>query len=83
LCFGIRGNKASTSRSFLARLQRGWAVHFIDFTSLSLRLKRGAGRAVKAHLVDSEQAASTYSDKNEKQQAELEEAGLYQRKLLL
>ena len=31
--------------------QRGWAVHFIDLTSLYLRLKIGAGRAVKAHLV--------------------------------
>ncbi|KAI3674573.1 hypothetical protein L2E82_52137 [Cichorium intybus] len=31
-----------------------------------------AGRAVKAHLVDSERAASTYSYQNEKQQAELE-----------
>ena len=38
--------------------QRGWAVHFIDLTSLYLRLKIGAGRAVKAHLVDSERAAS-------------------------
>jgi len=39
---------------------------------------------VKAHLVDSERAASTYSYQNEKQQAELEleEAGLYQRKPL-
>ena len=46
--------------------QRGWAVHFIDLTSLYLRLKRGAGRAVKAHLVDSERAASTYSYQNEK-----------------
>jgi hypothetical protein len=83
LCFGIRGKKASTSRSFLARLQikqRGWAVHFIDLTSLYLRLKIGAGRAVKAHLVDSERAASTYSYQNEKKQAELEEASLYQRK---
>jgi hypothetical protein len=52
--------------------QRGWAVHFIDLTELYLRLKRGAGRAVKAHLVDSERAASTYSYQNEKQQAELE-----------
>ncbi|KAL8091365.1 hypothetical protein AgCh_033826 [Apium graveolens] len=79
----LRGNKASTSRSFLAKLQRGWVVHFIDLTSLYLRLKRGVGRAVKAHLVHSEQAASTYSDQNEKQQAELEEASLYQRKPLL
>ncbi|CAK9134262.1 unnamed protein product, partial [Ilex paraguariensis] len=38
--------------------QRDWAVHFIDLTSLYLRLKIGAGRAVKAHLVDSERAAS-------------------------
>lgn len=38
---------------------------------------------MKAHLVDSERAASTYSDQNEKQQAELEEASLYQRKPLL
>ena len=57
--------------------QRGWAVHFIDLTSLYLRLKIGAGRAVKAHLVDSERAASTYSYQNEKQQAELEEALFY------
>jgi len=40
--------------------QRGWAVHFIDLTSLYLRLKIGAGRAVKARLVDSKRAASTY-----------------------
>jgi hypothetical protein len=53
--------------------QRGWAVHFIDLTSLYLRLKIGAGRAVKAHLVDSERTASTYSYQNEKQQAELKE----------
>ncbi|WJX14824.1 hypothetical protein P8452_05033 [Trifolium repens] len=33
--------------------QRGWAVHFIDLTELDLRLKIGAGRAVKARLVDS------------------------------
>ena len=54
LCFG--GSKASTSRSFLEKFQfkqRGWAVHFIDLTSLDLRLKIGAGRAVKARLVDS------------------------------
>lgn len=39
---------------------------------------------MKAHLVDSERAASTYSYQNEKQQAELEleEASLYQRKPL-
>ena len=53
--------------------QRGWAVHFIDLTSLYLRLKIGAGRAVKARLVDSKlrlwRAASTYSTQNEKQQA--------------
>jgi hypothetical protein len=71
LSFG--GSKASTSRSFLEKFQfkqRGWAVHFIDLTSL-LRLKRGAGRAVKARLVDSKRAASTYySYQNEKQQAE-------------
>jgi len=45
--------------------QRGWVVHFIDLTSLYLRLKIGAGRAVKARLVDSKlrlwRAASTYS----------------------
>jgi len=67
LCFG--GSKASTSRSFLEKFQfkqRGWAVHFIDLTSLL-----GAGRAVKARLVDSKRAASTYySYQNEKQQAE-------------
>ncbi|CAN4085140.1 unnamed protein product [Withania somnifera] len=64
--------------------QRGWAVHFIDLTELYNRLKIGAGRAVKAHLVDSERAASTYPYQNEKQQAELEleEASLYQRKPL-
>ncbi|GLU24459.1 hypothetical protein SLE2022_403910 [Rubroshorea leprosula] len=50
--------------------QRGWAVHFIDLTSLYLRFKIGAGRAVKARLVDSKRAASTYSYQNEKQQAE-------------
>ncbi|KAL8128434.1 hypothetical protein V2J09_008999 [Rumex salicifolius] len=33
------------------------------------RVKIGAGRAVKAHLVDCERAASTYSYQNEKQQA--------------
>ena len=37
---------------------------------------------MKAHLVDSERAASTYSYQNEKQQVELEEASLYQRKPL-
>ncbi|KAK4377079.1 hypothetical protein RND71_003375 [Anisodus tanguticus] len=44
----------------------------------------GVGRAVKAHLVDNERAASTYSYQNEKQQAELEleEASRYQRKPL-
>jgi hypothetical protein len=53
--------------------QRGWAVHFIDLTSLYLRLKIRAGRAVKARLVDSKRAASTYySYQNEKQQAPLE-----------
>ena len=71
--------------------QRGWAVHFIDLTSLYLRLKIGAGRAVKARLVDSKRAASygfyeqqapTYSYKNEKQQAPLEEASPHQRKPL-
>lgn len=64
LCFGIRGNKASTSRSFLAKLQTK-RLGFIDLTSLYLRLKKGAGRAVKAHLVDSERAASTYSYQSE------------------
>ena len=53
LCFGIRGSKASTSRSWQSFKQRGWAVHFIDLTSLYLRLKIGPGRAVKARLVDS------------------------------
>ena len=71
--------------------QRGWAVHFIDLTSLYLRLKIGAGRAVKARLVDSKRAASygfyeqqapTYSYKNEKQQAPLEEASPHHRKPL-
>ncbi|GJY16199.1 ribonuclease H-like domain-containing protein [Tanacetum coccineum] len=33
------------------------AVHFIDLSSLYLRLKRGAGRAVKAHLADSQRSA--------------------------
>jgi hypothetical protein len=55
--------------------QRGWAVHFIDLTSLYLRFKKiGAGRAVKARLVDSKRAASygfdeqqQYSYQNEKQ----------------
>ncbi|PHT42248.1 hypothetical protein CQW23_16273 [Capsicum baccatum] len=44
----------------------------------------GGGRAVKANLVDSERAASTYCYQNEKQQVklELEEASLYQRKPL-
>ena len=37
---------------------------------------------MKAHLVDSERASSTYSYLNEKQQATLEEASLYQRKPL-
>ncbi|GJR39281.1 ATPase subunit 1 [Tanacetum coccineum] len=66
------GNPISWSPVKQSFKQRGWAVHFIDLTSLYLRLKRGAGRAVKAHLVDSERAASTYSYQNEKQQAELE-----------
>ena len=40
--------------------QRGWAVHFIDLTSLYLRLKIGAGRAVKARLVDSALTSSKH-----------------------
>ncbi|GKA32315.1 hypothetical protein Tco_0718682, partial [Tanacetum coccineum] len=66
--------------------KQSWAVHFIDLTSLYLRLKRGVGRAVKAHLVDSERAASTYSYQNEKQQAELElkkRASIRERKVIL
>ncbi|KAL3516367.1 hypothetical protein ACH5RR_023269 [Cinchona calisaya] len=74
------GNKVSTYEyAWQSFKQRGWAVHFIDFTSLYLRLKIGAGRAVKAHLVDSERVASTYSYQNEKKQIELEEMSLYQR----
>ncbi|KAG9438572.1 hypothetical protein H6P81_021494 [Aristolochia fimbriata] len=34
--------------------QRGWAVHFIDLTSLYLRFQIRAGRAFKAPLVDCE-----------------------------
>jgi len=38
-------------------------------TLLKIKVKIGGRRAVKAHLVDSERAASTYSYPNEKQQA--------------
>ena len=58
LCFGIRGNKASTYEyAWQSFKQRGWAVHFIDLTSLYLRLKIGAGRAVKGSF--SRQRASS------------------------
>jgi hypothetical protein len=69
LWFGIRGSEKTTSAnaafeptlaSWQSFKQRGWAVHFIDLTSLYLRLKIGAGRAVQARLVDSERAASTF-----------------------
>ena len=46
---------------------RGWAVHFIDLTSLYLRFKMGAGRTVKARLVDSKRAASYGFDEQQAQ----------------
>ena len=60
LCFGIRGSKASTSRSFLKKLQTkrlGCSLHWFDFTLLKIK-DRGPGRTVKARLVDSKRAAS-------------------------
>ncbi|KAL5798413.1 hypothetical protein ACOSQ2_003233 [Xanthoceras sorbifolium] len=55
LCWG---RKASKQVEAFWKSFRGWAVHFIDLTSLYLRLKMGAGRTVKARLVDSKRAAS-------------------------
>jgi hypothetical protein len=50
--------------------QRGWAVHFIDFTSFYLRLKIGAGRAVKAQTAsygfDEQQAPTPIKMKSSK-----------------
>lgn len=62
LCFGIR-LKPWLQQSIPIAWQsfKGWAVHFIHFTSLKIQVKIGGRRAVKAHLVDSERAASTYS----------------------
>ncbi|KAL5760305.1 hypothetical protein ACOSP7_018818 [Xanthoceras sorbifolium] len=55
LCWG---RKASQQIKAFCKSFRGWAVHFIDWTSLYLRLKIGAGGTVKAHLIDSKRAAS-------------------------
>ena len=60
LCFGIRG-RIQKSRSFLEKLQTkrlGCSLHWFDFTLLKIKEKIGAGRTVKARLVDSKRAAS-------------------------
>ena len=49
LCFGIRGNKASTSRSFLAKLQTkrlGCSLHWFDFTLLKRKGPGGQWRLI-------------------------------------
>ena len=46
LCFGIRGRKASTSRSFLEKLQTkrlGCSLHWFDFTLLKIKDRGRAG----------------------------------------
>lgn len=72
LCFGIRGNKASTSRSFLAKLQRlGCSLHWFDFTLLKIKERGRAGsegsfsrqRASSKHLLLSKWEASLYQRK--------------------
>ena len=60
LCFGIRGSKASTSRSWQSFKQRGWAVHFIDLTSLYLRLKKERGRAGSKGSFSRQRASSKH-----------------------
>ena len=61
------GRKASKQVEAFWKSFRGWAVHFIDLTSLYLRLKMGAGRTVKARLVDSKRAASYGFDEQQAQ----------------
>ena len=91
LCFGIRGRKASTSRSFLEKLQTkrlGCSLHWFDFTLLKIKDRGRAGsegsfsRQQASSKLRLWRAASTYSYQNEKQQAPLEEASPFQRKPL-
>jgi hypothetical protein len=87
LCFGIR-RKPWLQQSIPIAWQsfKGWAVHFIHFTLLKIQVKIGGRRAVKAHLVDSERAASTYSYPIQMKSSKLRnksEASLYQRKPFL
>ena len=74
LCFGIRKNKASTSRSFLAKLQTkrlGCSLHWFDFTLLKIKERGRAGsegsfsrqRASSKHLLLSKWEASLYQRK--------------------
>jgi len=75
LCFGIRGSKASTSRSFLAKLQTkrlGCSLHWFYLTLLKIKDRGRAGSEgsfSRQHGFD-EQQAPTPNKKNEKQQAE-------------
>jgi len=64
----------------------GCSLHWFDFTLLKIKIKIkiGGRRAVKAHLVDSERAASTYSAPiQQAPQQNKSEASLYQRKPFL
>lgn len=67
LCFGIRGNKASTSRSFLAKLQRlGCSLHWFDFTLLKIKERGRAGSEGSFSRQRASSKHSTYSYQNEK-----------------
>ena len=76
LCFGIRGKKASTSRSFLAKLQTkrlGCSLHWFDFTLLKIKERGRAGsegsfsrqRASSKHLLLSKWKAASYAWRSE------------------
>lgn len=71
----------------LAKLQRlGCSLHSFYLTLLKIKVKIGGRRAVKAHLVDSERTASTYSYPIQMKSSKLRnksEASLYQRKPFL
>lgn len=58
LCFGIRNKKVE---AFWKSFKQSCSLHWFDFTLLKIKEKIGAGRTVKARLVDSKRAASTYS----------------------
>jgi hypothetical protein len=65
LCFGIRGSKASTSRSFLAKLQTkrlGCSLHWFDFTLL--KIKDRGGRAGSEGSFSRQQATALTSSKH-------------------